>query len=135
MLVCVAIGAAGALALPIYGCVAEYPGWRAVGPRRRRPADGERGAPVRRGGRTRRRRPRLMEFEFWYLLALPLLFAAGWLARGFESRVRATDNASLPQSYFRGLNLLLNDQHDKAIDAFIEVVKLDPETIELHHAL
>ncbi len=76
-----------------------------------------------------------MEFEFWYLLALPLLFAAGWLARGFESRVRATDNASLPQSYFRGLNLLLNDQHDKAIDAFIEVVKLDPETIELHHAL
>jgi lipopolysaccharide biosynthesis regulator YciM len=76
-----------------------------------------------------------MEFEFWYLLALPLLFAAGWLARGFESRVRATDNASLPRSYFRGLNLLLNDQPDKAIDAFIEVVKLDPETIELHHAL
>jgi lipopolysaccharide biosynthesis regulator YciM len=76
-----------------------------------------------------------MEFEFWYLLALPLLFAAGWLARGFESRVRANDTAELPRSYFRGLNLLLNDQHDKAIDAFIEVVKLDPETIELHHAL
>ncbi|MGB2816702.1 MAG: tetratricopeptide repeat protein, partial [Burkholderiaceae bacterium] len=77
----------------------------------------------------------MIEFEFWYLLALPLLFAAGWLARGFESRARATDQAGLPRSYFRGLNLLLNDQHDKAIDAFIEVVKLDPETIELHHAL
>ena len=77
----------------------------------------------------------MIEFEFWYLLALPLLFGAGWLARGFESRAHATDQAGLPRSYFRGLNLLLNDQHDKAIDAFIEVVKLDPETIELHHAL
>jgi lipopolysaccharide biosynthesis regulator YciM len=36
---------------------------------------------------------------------------------------------------FRGLNFFLNEQPDKAIDAFIEVVKLDPETIELHHAL
>ncbi|HYM47292.1 MAG TPA: lipopolysaccharide assembly protein LapB [Burkholderiaceae bacterium] len=76
-----------------------------------------------------------MEFELWQLLSLPLLFAAGWLARGFESRVRETDNAALPRSYFRGLNHLLNDQPDKAIDAFIEVVKLDPETIELHQAL
>ena len=62
-----------------------------------------------------------MEFELWYLVALPLVFAAGWFGRGFESRARATDNAALPRSYFRGLNLLLNDQHDKAIDAFIEV--------------
>lgn len=76
-----------------------------------------------------------MEFELWYLLSLPLLFAAGWFFRGFESRVRESDNAALPRSYFRGLNLLLNDQPDKAIDAFIEVVKLDPETIELHQAL
>jgi lipopolysaccharide biosynthesis regulator YciM len=76
-----------------------------------------------------------MDFELWYLIALPLVFAAGWFGRGFESRTRAHENAALPRSYFRGLNLLLNDQHDKAIDAFIEVVKLDPETIELHHAL
>jgi lipopolysaccharide biosynthesis regulator YciM len=76
-----------------------------------------------------------MEVELWYLVVLPLVFAAGWFGRGFESRMRAADNAALPHSYFRGLNLLLNDQHDKAIDAFIEVVKLDPETIELHHAL
>jgi lipopolysaccharide biosynthesis regulator YciM len=77
----------------------------------------------------------VIEFELWYLLVLPLLFAAGWFARGFEARAQATDQAGLPRSYFRGLNLLLNDQHDKAIDAFIEVVRLDPETIELHHAL
>ena len=76
-----------------------------------------------------------MEIELWHLLALPFLFVAGWLARGFESRVSETDNAALPRSYFRGLNHLLNDEPDKAIDAFIEVVKLDPETIELHQAL
>src|SRR5262245_20846449 len=76
-----------------------------------------------------------MEFELWYLVVLPLVFAAGWFGRGFESKARATDHAALPRSYFRGLNWLLNDQHDKAIDAFIDVVKLDPETIELHQAL
>ncbi|HVG03479.1 MAG TPA: lipopolysaccharide assembly protein LapB [Burkholderiaceae bacterium] len=76
-----------------------------------------------------------MEIELWHLLALPFLFVAGWFSRGFESRVSETDNSALPRSYFRGLNHLLNDQPDKAIDAFIEVVKLDPETIELHQAL
>ncbi len=45
------------------------------------------------------------------------------------------ESRSLPRSYFKGLNFLLNEQPDKAIDAFIEVVKLDPETIELHFAL
>ena len=76
-----------------------------------------------------------MEFEPWYLSALPVLFAVGWWARGHEARVRAADQGSAPRSLFRGLQLLLNDQPDRAIDAFIEVVKLDPETIELHYAL
>ena len=76
-----------------------------------------------------------MDFEAWYLIFLLLLFAAGWFGRGFESRARMADQAHAPRSVFRGLNLLLNEQPDKAIDAFIEVVKLDPETIELHYAL
>ena len=40
-----------------------------------------------------------------------------------------------PKAYFKGLNLLLNEQHDKAIDAFIEAVQHDPDTSELHFAL
>ena len=40
-----------------------------------------------------------------------------------------------PLSYFKGLNFLMNEQPDKAIEAFIEVVKVDPQTIELHFAL
>lgn len=77
----------------------------------------------------------MLELDVWYLIGLPLLFAAGWWLRGFDSRVRASDQAAAPQSMSRGLNLLLNEQPDKAIDAFIDVVKLDPETIELHYAL
>lgn len=76
----------------------------------------------------------MLEIEVWMLVLLPVLFAAGWLARGFESRVQAGD-AGAPRSVFRGLNLLLNEQPDQAIDAFIDVVKLDPEITELHHAL
>ncbi|MBP7627331.1 MAG: lipopolysaccharide assembly protein LapB, partial [Zoogloea sp.] len=34
-----------------------------------------------------------------------------------------------------GLNFLLNEQPDKAIDAFIEAVKIDNQTVELHFAL
>ena len=40
-----------------------------------------------------------------------------------------------PAVYYKGLNLLLNEQHDKAIDAFIEAVQQDPDTSELHFAL
>jgi len=76
-----------------------------------------------------------MEFEPWYLSALPVLFAVGWWARGHEARVRVADQGAAPRSLFRGLQLLLSDEPDRAIDAFIEVVKLDPETIELHYAL
>ena len=77
----------------------------------------------------------MFELEAWYLILLPALFAAGWWLRGFEARVQVADQRRAPLSVFRGLNLLLNEQPDKAIDAFIEVVKLDSETIELHHAL
>jgi lipopolysaccharide biosynthesis regulator YciM len=79
--------------------------------------------------------PELFEFETWYLIALPLLFGAGWALRSFDARVRSNDRAGAQGPVFRGLNLLLNEQPDKAIDAFIEVVKLDPEMIELHYAL
>ena len=40
-----------------------------------------------------------------------------------------------PKAYHKGLNLLLNEQHDKAIDAFIEAVQQDPDTSDLHFAL
>jgi lipopolysaccharide biosynthesis regulator YciM len=76
-----------------------------------------------------------MEFEFWWLLAFPLFFGLGWLAARIDIKHLVSESRSLPRSYFKGLNFLLNEQPDKAIEAFIEVVKIDPETIELHFAL
>lgn len=76
-----------------------------------------------------------MDLDFWWLLAIPIVFGLGWIAARFDLKHLLTDASNLPRSYFRGLNFLLNEQPDKAIDAFIEVVKLDPETTELHFAL
>jgi lipopolysaccharide biosynthesis regulator YciM len=77
----------------------------------------------------------MMEIEYWWLLALPLFFALGWLAARVDIRQLLLESRALPRSYFKGLNFLLNEQPDKAIEAFIEVVKVDPQTIELHFAL
>lgn len=76
-----------------------------------------------------------MEFEYWWLLALPLFFGLGWLAARIDIRHLVSESRALPRSYFKGLNFLLNEQPDKAIESLIEVVKVDPETVELHFAL
>jgi lipopolysaccharide biosynthesis regulator YciM len=76
-----------------------------------------------------------MEFEYWWLLGFPLFFGLGWIAARIDIRQIVSESRALPRSYFKGLNFLLNEQPDKAIEAFIEVVKVDPETIELHFAL
>ncbi len=76
-----------------------------------------------------------MEFELWWLLALPLFFGLGWLAARVDIRQVMTESRAVPASYFRGLNYLLNEQPDRAIEAFIEVVKVDSDTVDLHFAL
>ena len=76
-----------------------------------------------------------MEFEIWWLLGIPAFFGLGWIAARVDIRQLVSESRSLPRGYFKGLNFLLNEQPDKAIDAFIEIVKLDPETVELHFAL
>lgn len=76
-----------------------------------------------------------MEFELWWLLALPLFFALGWLAARIDMRHALTESRTVPSSYFRGLSYLLNEQPDRAIEAFIEVVKVDSDTVDLHFAL
>lgn len=77
-----------------------------------------------------------MEFDFsWLLLGLPLAFVLGWLASRFDLRQLRDESRRAPKAYFKGLNYLLNEQQDQAIDAFIEAVQNDPDTTELHFAL
>src|SRR3989338_7909831 len=76
-----------------------------------------------------------MEFDYWWLIGFPLFFGLGWVAARIDIRQIVSESRALPRSYFKGLTFLLNEQPDKAIEAFIEVVKVDPETVELHFAL
>ena len=77
-----------------------------------------------------------MDFDFtWILLGLPIAFTLGWLASRADFRQLRIENRQAPKAYFRGLNFLLNEQQDQAIDAFIEAVQNDPDTSELHFAL
>lgn len=77
-----------------------------------------------------------MDFDLqWVLVALPAVFALGWAASRIDLRQLRRQRRDAPRAYFDGLNLLLNEQQDQAIDAFIEAVQLDPDTAELHFAL
>ncbi|MDR0234237.1 MAG: lipopolysaccharide assembly protein LapB, partial [Zoogloeaceae bacterium] len=76
-----------------------------------------------------------MEIEYWYLLLVPLFFALGWIAARVDIHHVVRESRELPRSYFQGLNFLLNEQPDKAIDAFLEVARHDTQTVELNFAL
>lgn len=77
----------------------------------------------------------MIEFEYWHLLFFPLFFGLGWAAARIDIRHLVKESRTLPRSYFQGLNFLLNEQPDRAIEAFVDAVKIDPQTIELHFAL
>jgi lipopolysaccharide biosynthesis regulator YciM len=74
----------------------------------------------------------LGEYELFWLL-LPLAALSGWwLAR--RSR-HGNGSMELPTAYFQGLNYLLNEQPDKAIEVFVRVLEVNSETAETHLAL
>lgn len=77
----------------------------------------------------------MMEFEYWWLLALPLFFTLGWIAARVDIKQLLSESSTLPAAYFKGLNFLITDQHDKAIEAFIEAVQANADSLELHFAL
>ncbi|MDZ7786742.1 MAG: lipopolysaccharide assembly protein LapB [Halofilum sp. (in: g-proteobacteria)] len=71
-------------------------------------------------------------------LLLPVAAASGWWAgrRGASNPDRRSGDSNRPPSeYFRGLNYLLNEQQDEAIEVFIRLVEVDSDTIETHLAL
>jgi lipopolysaccharide biosynthesis regulator YciM len=75
-----------------------------------------------------------MQELLWLLL--PVAAASGWIAaRRSASRPRDCRPGERSPAYFRGLNYLLNEQPDKAIDAFVQMLEVDSETFETHLAL
>lgn len=65
-------------------------------------------------------------------LLLPVAAASGWWAARRSERRSAENCASLPGDYIKGLNFLLNEQPDKALEVFVGMVDVDSETVETH---
>lgn len=73
---------------------------------------------------------------FWFILFVPLAALFGWvIGRRGGQRHGDTQVSRLSSTYFRGLNYLLNEQPDKAIELFLHIAELDKETFETQVAL
>ena len=76
-----------------------------------------------------------IEFEYWWLLILPLFFTLGWVAARVDIKQLISESTALPAAYFKGLNFLISDQHANAVEAFSEAVQANTDSLELHFAL
>ncbi|MBT8060253.1 MAG: lipopolysaccharide assembly protein LapB [Gammaproteobacteria bacterium] len=74
--------------------------------------------------------------EYLLLLLLPVAIYLGWwLARTVDRRSTSKRNQVFSNQYFQGLNYLLNEQPDKAIQVFLELAEVNQDTVETHMAL
>lgn len=75
-------------------------------------------------------------FKLALLLLLPIAAVSGWLS-GYAHRkhLHANRDALIPHDYFVGLNYLINEQPDKAVDVFIKMLEVNSDTVETHLAL
>ena len=69
-----------------------------------------------------------MEWQ-WALLLLPVAFILGWLVAKRKNK-KTRRQLRFSNDYFQGLNYLLNDEQDKALDVFLRLVEIDWETID-----
>lgn len=77
-----------------------------------------------------------MELSLLFWLLLPVAASSGWFAAKRSSSQQSEHNArQLSSDYLQGINYLLNEQPDKAIDVFIKLIDVDTETVETHLAL
>lgn len=69
-------------------------------------------------------------------MLLPIAALSGWIiGRRNSERSRRAGVSELSSSYFRGLNYLLNEQPDKAIEVFLKLAEFNRDTVETHLAL
>ena len=69
------------------------------------------------------------------LLLLPIAAVSGWYAAKRSIKRSQNNNERFTRDYLLGLNYLLNEQPDKAVDVFIKMLEVDTETVETHLAL
>ena len=75
-------------------------------------------------------------FDLWPLLQPAAAWSGWWVAnRNFTAKQSSSMPNRLSQEYVTGLNYLLNEQPDKAVDIFIKLLEVDSDTVETHLAL
>ncbi len=67
--------------------------------------------------------------------AIPIAVALGWYLAKKTPNKKQQVVSGLRRDYFRGLNYLINEQPDKAVDIFVKLISVDSETVETHLAL
>jgi len=77
----------------------------------------------------------MVEFEFWWLLIIPLFFGLGWFAARIDIAQIISESTDFPSAYFKGLNYLIKNQYEKAADAFSQAVNINNESLEVHFVL
>jgi len=70
----------------------------------------------------------------WFLL--PIAAASGWWLSARQTHTNSnSQTAYIPADYYKGINYFLNEQPDKAIDVFVQMLEMDSESVEPHLAL
>ena len=77
----------------------------------------------------------MVEFEFWWLLVVPFFFLVGWIAARIDIRQIISESTDLPAAYFKGLNFIINNEYEKAVECFEQTVKIKKDSLELHFVL
>ena len=72
--------------------------------------------------------------DWQWILFLPIAFVVGWLVSRRRSK-KTRKQLRFSNDYFQGLNYLLNDEQDRALDVFLRLVEVDWETIDTSLAL
>jgi lipopolysaccharide biosynthesis regulator YciM len=70
-----------------------------------------------------------------FLLIIVAILLAWYLGRLSYDKKPATQKVNLPRDYLVGLNFLLNEEPDKAVDIFIKMLEVDSSTVETHLAV
>lgn len=69
-------------------------------------------------------------------LLLPVTVWYGWImGRNSVRKAQRKESSILSRHYYKGLNFLLSDQPDKAVDTFIKMISLNNDTVETHIAM
>lgn len=73
--------------------------------------------------------------NLWPLLLPAAAWSGWWIASRSYANKESKQVNRLSREYVVGLNYLLNEQADKAVDLFIKLLEVDSETVETHLAL